>query len=221
MQDQSGDLAGVVPQTDAGMRLEHSLLDRLRLEHVFADVVGAGKRLVHFAELECDLGGDVARGVVVQERCARPHRFFRIEHRRQRLVFDLDQVERLFGGVLVDRRDGCHLFADVAHGVDGQRQVVARLRKIAVLDAGKVLPGDDGANARQGFGATRIDAHDPGVRMRASQQLAVQHSGHADVVGILGAAQSLERAVLLGGRLADDVVLVAEWIVHVSSHPLA
>ena len=174
----------------------------------------------HFTELECDLGGDVS-GRCLHERRTRLHRLFRIEHRRQRLVFDLDQIERLFGGVLVDRRDGCHFFADVAHGVDGERQVVARLRKVAVLDAGKVFPGDDGANARQRLGATGIDPHDPGVRMRAAQQLAVQHSGHADVVGVFGAAQSLERAVLFRSRPADDVVLVAEWVVHVSCHPRA
>ena len=150
------------------MWLKHSLLDGLRLVNVFADVVGAGKRLIHFAEFECDLGGDVGRDVFVHEWRTRLHRLFRIEHRGQRFVFDLDQIERFFGGVLVDRRNGRHFFADVAHGVDGKRQVVARLRKISIFDAGKVFTRDDGANARQSLGATDIDTQDPGVRMRVA-----------------------------------------------------
>ena len=214
-------LADVVPHADAGVRLEHSLLDGLGFESVLADVIRFGKRRLYITEMKNAARGDVARGERVHLRRAGLHGCFGIEHRRQRFVLDLNQVERFFGRVLVDGRHRGDLVPDVTHGIDGERQVVAGLRKIAVPDVGKIASGHDRAHARQRGGPTGVDAHDPRMRVGAAQELPVQHPGHGDVVGVLGAAGGLEQGILLRRRPAENMKLVARVFGHVSSSPWA
>ena len=76
----------------------------------------AAKARLHFAEMKRDCVRQMLpAALIVQLRSARLHGVFGIENRRQRLVFDPNEVERLFGGILIDGRNGRDLFADVAH----------------------------------------------------------------------------------------------------------
>ena len=118
----------------------------------------------------------------IDARRARLERFGGVEHRGQRLVFDLDQLRRLardargFGG---DRRQ--HV-ADVARllalgdeagpvGVDLADPAVAR----------HVLGGRDRGDAGKRERLGDVDAHDPRARVRRQHEDAVKHAGRVDV----------------------------------------
>ena len=99
--------------------------------------------------------------------------------RRQRLVVDVDQLERVLrdvGGLGDDGRDLLALEAHLVGGEHGLR--VARERR----HPGEVvlrhqLAGDDRDDARQRRGARGVDRLDAGVRVRAAQELQVEHPG--------------------------------------------
>ncbi len=75
----------------------------------------------------------------------------RIGHHRQRLVFDLDEVERALGGLRVDGSDCGDRIADVPHLVEAERRLVLDDDAEGVA-AGDVAMGDDGRDARQRLG---------------------------------------------------------------------
>ena len=121
-----------------------------------------------------------------------------LDHRRQRLVLDLDQLQRVAGAVAVVRHDERDLLALEAHLVRGQHGLhVARQRRHpGELQALQVLAGDDGVHLRVLQGGGRVDRDDAGVRERAAQHRAVQHPGQRDVVDV-GALAADEARVLL------------------------
>ncbi len=79
----------------------------------------SSKALVDLAEREGSLVGDVRLELLVDERRAVLPRFGRVEHDRQRLVLDLDQVARVLGDVAVLGDHGRDRLAVVAHLLDG------------------------------------------------------------------------------------------------------
>ena len=90
------------------MRLDVALVHGLGVELALDHDVGLGEALLHVAERELDPLGDVrglgrrrldARGdhVLVQQRRAALHRLDHVDHVRQDLVVDLDQLQRLPG----------------------------------------------------------------------------------------------------------------------------
>jgi hypothetical protein len=162
--------------------------------------VGGGEPGIHVAELEQDLLAEVAGlAVGVDLHRARVERLLRVEVGGQELVHHLDGIERLDGGVLVDRRHRGHAVAHVEHLVQGQRILVGRPRDDAVGD-GKVAAGDHRVHARHGQRPARIDGDDARVRVGAALDLAVEQPRELEVVGVAGdAPHALHRVDLAMG----------------------
>ena len=121
---EDGRLAIGANRNQTGVRLDIGLVHRLCRVAPLDDHVGFLEAGLDIAFGETHDLGDVRRffglrldprgeDVVVQERGVRGHRRFDVQHVRQDFVFDLDQVERLFGDQLRGRRDRGHRVAIV------------------------------------------------------------------------------------------------------------
>ncbi len=100
---------------EARLGLEIGVLDCLRGVGLLDDQIGLREALGDVAHADRNVLGDIVRRVVVQHRRAGPHRLFRIEHRRQRLVDDLDRSQRAPRRDLILGRDRGDRLADIAH----------------------------------------------------------------------------------------------------------
>ena len=142
--------------------------------------------------------------VVADQRRVGVERLARVDHRRQRVVLDVDQRQRVVGGVLVDRDDERDLLALEAHLVAGQHglRVVGDRRHPREPERLEVLGGDDGGDARVRERARGVDRDDPRVRVGAAQHLAVDHPRQADVVEVVALAAD-EARVLLALQAAE------------------
>ena len=164
------------------------LLDRqvripLEEEHIVEQMIGGGEGGVDVAELERHRLVDVAViAVVVNARLVVREAVGRPREGAQRLVCDVDQVDREIGGGFVARDDGRHRIADEADLVAAQRMFVVAHRENAVGDR-KRFPGQHQVNTVDLRGLARVHADDPRVGLRRAQQPAVQHSRQDDVVG--------------------------------------
>ena len=131
-----------------------------------------------------------------------------VDHRRQRVVVDLDPL----GGVacLVQRRgdDGRHRFADETNGVDGKRvpgrggrrrpigtPVIGRRRDRLHTGVGEITTRDDRRDAGQLRRGFACDAPDAGVRVGRAHEAGVQLIGRRNVVG--EAALAAQKGVIL------------------------
>ena len=144
------------------------------------------------------------RLVVADQRRVGIQRLARIHDRRQRLVLDVDQLERVVRGVLVGRdheRDLLALEADLVAGEHGLR-VVGDRRHPGEAERLEILRGDDGGDVRVCERPRRVDRDDARVRERASQQRSVHHARELDVVEV-GALAADEARVLLALQTAE------------------
>ncbi len=89
-------------------------------------------------------------------------------------------------------RDGCH-GSDLLTGKNHPAfcQYAAFLVVHAPHGFWRVRTGQDGLDAGQGKRRGHIDIDNARMRVGAAQDLAMQHSRHLDVTGILGAAKNL------------------------------
>ena len=167
----------------------------------------------------CDavVGGDVALDAVVHGRRALLHRRLGIEHARDRLVVDVDQLHRAQRGRLVDRDHGRDALALVADDAVGERGLV--LDERAVLGLRHVGLRVDREHARHRGRRRGVDRDDPARRVRAAQDLAVEHPGQPHVVGVRRLAGDLLVRVGARQRLAHDAVLGRPVLAHL--HRLA
>ena len=180
------------------------------------DVLGAGKRRVgRILVAHHQREGDIVRRLVPDHRRAGLHRVLDVDHRRQRLVLDLDQ----FGGVArLLHRFGDHegdALADRAHLVGGedrpQRAKALRAahvfghrrRQAAELVGDDIGAGEHGKHAVGGFGLGGIDALDARVGMRRHHHHAVALMRQVDVVDIAAAAGDEARVLDPGHGLTD------------------
>ena len=134
---------------------------------------------------------------------SRLHRLFGIEVSGQHFVLDVDEFQSLLGGRFGDRDHASHVVADVADFVERQRMLIVADRKNAV-GIGRVFADNHGDHAVEFLGAAGVDALDARMRIGRMQNLANQHAGHAEIVGVLAGAGGLFRRVDHGGGLADD-----------------
>src|SRR5262249_48130992 len=114
-----------------------------------------------------------------------------------------DQLERLFGDLLVHRADAGNVIADIADLVDGERGLVMADGQNAVF-VRRVLADDDRDYALQCERTRRINALDECVRVWRVQDLANEHAGHAEVVRVLARASGFAGGVNEGDGFTDD-----------------
>jgi hypothetical protein len=175
---------------------------RARVERVEAhDLVGlgeglVGRRLVARFPLVAGVVG-LALLVVADDGRVGRQRLLRVDDGRERVVLDVDELQRVPCDVRALGHDAGDLLALEPHLVGGEHGLrVARERgHPGEAVGGERLAGHDGDDARQLFCRRCIDAHDAGVRERAAQQREVQHPGQGDVFDVLTAA--LDEAVVL------------------------
>ena len=208
-----------VPDVElAGLRVEvgddAARLERRRVAARVDDVarddgVGLGERAVG-RRLVAGLPGRarevvaLAGLVVADQRRVGVERLARVDDRRQRVVLDVDQRERVVGRVLVGRdheRDLLALEADLVAGEHGLR-VVGDRRHPREPERLEVLGGDDGGDVGMRERRRRVDREDARVRVRAAQDRAVDHPRQLDVVEV-GARAADEARVLLALQAAE------------------
>ena len=112
-----------------------------------------------------------------------------VDHRRQSLVVDVDELGGVFGHVLIARHDEGNRITDEARFVVGHRRsrrvgdVLAHRRVPLLVDPGiEVGRGEDGAHPGQRQGRGRVDAADPRPCERTPDEGRVHHARPDDVV---------------------------------------
>ena len=151
------------------------------------DVVGVGESSVEVAPVEHARPDDVRAGIFVEDDLVL-QRLLAVEHVRQRLVVDLDQlgsVARELARTRDDRRDGV---ADVAHAADGER-VVLDVRPGGRRKLEERIGEDRDLVARERAVDTvelerlrDVDRLDAGVRVRRAHEVDEAHLVPLDVV---------------------------------------
>jgi hypothetical protein len=136
-----------------------------------------------------------------------------VHDRRQLLVVDLYEPERLVGRARVGRQHDGNSVADVVDLAPRQRRVVGDLdvlrdrppaRQADRELARQVLAGEDGHDAGPRAGGARVDTPDPGVRERAPDDRHVERAGRGDVVGPRGSAGDQCGVLAAGHAPADE-----------------
>ena len=223
--DPYGDGTIALPQDRCILRLDIPLMDGGRAEFALDDLVSFGKAGLDVAHLLAVVAGDIALAVglfaqfagcalLVQERGTLFHGLQNVDHRRQWLVVDLDQLEGLLGDMRTDGGHGGHgmsLVKDLARGqgVGGDvADIHTRLADVghAVHGLHQVIGRGHGPHTLQLHRLRRIDILDTGVRMGAAQQLAVEHVSRSYIGAVHGAARDLVLAIVTDRTGADDLV---------------
>ena len=184
----------------------------LRSQLLPQDDVGFRKAALDIAERVHGPAGDVAVGVVMNDRRAFHGRRHKIDCRHRRFVGDLDQLECVFGDVTAFGDNERDRLADEAHLAGRERAVRARIDEAAIVveqrhgivGRPEVLMRDDGEHARQGQRCRLVDRPDPGLGMRAAKHRPVRHVREMNVVDE-GGASGQQRGVLKTlDALADE-----------------
>ncbi len=188
------------------------------LLHVaLADGVDGGlEGLVDGAVLALDLERPGVAGVgaeVVVDDGGVGERLLQVDHRRQRLVLDLDGLDRVAGGRLAGGDDGDDAVTDVADLAHRQR-VVGRVLHVVgdrprarhrgrprVLQVSTGVDGDDAGQPGRG---RRVDRRDAGMGVRAAGEGEVERTRDDEVVGEAGFAREERRVLPAQEPLADD-----------------
>jgi hypothetical protein len=177
--------------------VEHLLLD----DHATVGE-GRGERLVGLGRVARFPVVDVVVGlavlVVADDLGVGVEGLLRVDDHRQRLVLDVDQVERVTRRVAILGDDERDLLAVEAHLVGGEHRlgVVRQRGHPGEAERLERRAGDDGVHLRVRLGLGGVDRHDPRVRVRAAQDRAVEHAGQLDVVDVVAVAAD-EAHVLL------------------------
>ena len=149
--------------------------------------------------------------VLVEYGSVRSHGALDVRDRRQRLVDDVNQGQRLFGDMRAgggDGGDGVALVEDLAprQHVVGRRLAERGLARNGVWRA-DVVRGGDGPDVRVSLRPAGVDAHDARVGVGAAEHLAVEHAGDADIGSVERLAGHLVYAVVADRPRADHPVL--------------
>ena len=232
------DLAVLAPQRGAVVRLDVALVVHRRVELALDHDLGVAEPGIEVAVRELDALRDVrgaravGRGaagaeeakdllghdVVVNHRRLGRHRILHVRNGLERLVLDLDQVERVFGDVRVSRGDRRDRVPAVERLVRGEDVVEhpARAGRLALAEVHRriVLPREVGVRDHRGHSGQRlrlrgIDVVDQRVGVRAAQHAAVEHPRQPHVGAVDRATVDLVDTVGADRRAADDLELRA------------
>jgi len=108
-------------------------------------------------------------------------------HRRQRLIIDLDQLERVFRRALIHRRHRHHGIAGIANFFHGKYRLIAKRRTEVRVDPRHLRDfraSQHNRDAAQRLGLRFLDPRDPRMRIRAAQHGDMQHARHFDVADV-------------------------------------
>ena len=202
------------------MWLERHVLHGRKPVRVLHDDVGAAERRRRIAASELELVADVRarpwpqgrqirevagrRLARVDERGVLGQRLFERHHRREGLVVDVDQLERLFGRRLVDGGDRRHGLALVAGDADREHRPIAIRRTVVGIAPGQIGAGERREDAGPSAGARHVDASDPGVGVRRAEHLRVSHARQGQIGDVARAAGDLLDRVDTRHGMADD-----------------
>jgi hypothetical protein len=121
----------------------------------------------------------------------------------QRLVVHLDR-ERGFMSLVLAQSSYCHdRISHEAHHIRAQGVFILRNGQDA-KGSRHILAGQKGKNARHALRGANVDALDPAVRHKASDELKEAHAGERQIVGVLGGAGYLGATVDAAKALADQ-----------------
>ena len=157
------------------------------------EVLGFGKRLAGIAAFLDEVGGDVVRDVVVDERCAVRHGPLQVHLHGEGVVVDVDQPGRVFGHVAVDRDDHRDRLPDVADLAAGERALglaapgdagVGDEQRQLLVAAADVVAGVDRHDAFEGLGLAGIDRQEPRPGELAAYEGDVETPVERDVVHV-------------------------------------
>ena len=132
----------------------------------------------------------------------------KVEQRLEHLVVDLDELERLVGGLLGLGGDNRHLLVLIAHEVLEDQAVVGTRLRVALAGDGKaalghVLVGVDAHDAGHLQGTRRIDGANLGTRIRAALELNDERADGHHIARVDGTALEQGLRVLLGLLVGD------------------
>ena len=135
----------------------------------------------------------------------------KVEQGLEHLVVDLDELERLVGGLLGLGSDNRHLLVLVAHEVLEDQAVVRTRLRIALAGDGKaalghVLVGVDAHHAGHLQGARRVDGANLGAGIGAALEFDDERAGGHHIARVDGTALEQSLRVLLGLLVGDLLV---------------
>ena len=134
--------------------------------------------------------GRLAGEILAQHRRILVHRLERIDHERQRLVFDHDLVDAVIGRIAVGGDHEGDFLVLEQHLAVGQHHlhVAGQGRHPGEVDGLQRLGGDDREHARHFQRLVAIDRFDARMGMRRADEIAVQHARQFQVVDIVALA---------------------------------
>ena len=199
------------------------------MESALQFVRGARERGGDVALADGEGANEVGLEFVVDDRDAWAQRQFRVDHGRQGIEIEGDQLSRIFGGVAALRHDHRNSLADMPDfvvsqqgllGIDelvlyergpfsGERELRVRHRR---QELQQVRAAQHAGDTRRRGGARQVHAADARVRDRASDEDRVQHMRQVEIGDELSAAG--QQAAILAARhgAADERRFVG--IVH-------
>ena len=135
----------------------------------------------------------------------------KVEQRFEHLVVDLDELERLVGGLLGLGSDDRHLLVLVAHEVLEDQAVVGTRLRITLAGDGKaalghVLVGVDAHNAGNLQGARGVDRANLGASIRAALEFDDERAGGHHIAGVDRTTLEQSLRILLGLLVGDLLV---------------
>ena len=138
-------------------------------------------------------------------------RLGKVEQGLEHLVVDLDELERLVGGLLGLGSDNRHLLVLIAHKVLENQAVVGTRLRIALAGNGKaalghVLVGVNAHDARHLQGARGVDGTDLGTGIGAALEFDDERAGGHHIAGVDRTTLEQGLRVLLGLLVGDLLV---------------
>ena len=186
------------------------------------DDVALGERLIKVAKI----AGTAAHQVASNVAALREHKghvalgvdhdvviecLGKVEQRLKHLIVDLNELERLVGGLLGLGGDDRHLFVLVTDEILENQAVVGTRLRIALAGDGKaalghVLVGVDAHDARHLKGTRRVDGADLGAGIGAALEFDDERAGGHHIAGVDGTTLEQGLRVLLGLLVGDLLV---------------
>ena len=189
---------------EADVRFEGHRILALVEEGISPNEIAGFEGCLDITEFLVDFGTDVARKIIVDDRCTLSHRFLGVEYGGQFLIFNVDQGDGFQGRVQIHSGHGRDFIPHIPDLVMAKEGFVVAGRADAVLHETSLFGGDHGLHARQALSPGGVNVEDAGVSQRALKQCPKKHRGHCQIIDILGPAGGLVRCIEPRCPAVDD-----------------